>query len=39
MSRLPATAELASGPPREVLAEVDGAWERARERFAVCCEA
>jgi hypothetical protein len=31
MSRFPAHHELASGPPPEVLAEVDAAWERARE--------
>jgi hypothetical protein len=34
MSRFPATIELASGPPPEVLAETGVAWERARERFA-----
>ena len=33
MSRFPATTELAFGPPPEVLAEIDVAWERARERF------
>jgi|tagenome__1003787_1003787.scaffolds.fasta_scaffold20797553_2 hypothetical protein len=33
MSRFPATTELASGPPSEVLAEIDVAWERARELF------
>jgi hypothetical protein len=31
VSRFPVTAELASGPPPEVLAEIDVAWERARE--------
>jgi len=32
MSRFPA-ADLPSSPPSEVLAEVDAAWERARELF------
>jgi hypothetical protein len=31
MSRFPAHDDLASDPPPEVLAEVDAAWERARE--------
>ena len=35
MRRLPVTTDdLAAGPPPEVLAEIDVAWERARELFA-----
>ncbi len=35
MFRLPVTPDdLADGPPPEVLAQIDVAWERARELFA-----
>ena len=35
MLRFPATTDdLAAGPPPEVMAQVDVAWERARELFA-----
>jgi hypothetical protein len=35
MPRFPVTTDdLAGGPPPEVLAEIDVAWERARELFA-----
>jgi hypothetical protein len=33
MSRFHVNTELAAGPPPEVQAEVDVAWERARELF------
>jgi hypothetical protein len=34
MPRFPVTTDdLAAGPPPEVLAQIDGAWERARELF------
>jgi hypothetical protein len=33
MSRFHVNTELAAGPPPEVLAEIDAAWERARELF------
>jgi hypothetical protein len=33
MSRFHVNTELAAGPPPEVLAEIDVAWERARELF------
>ena len=34
MPRSPLVHDLLSGPPPEVLAEVDAAWERAQELFA-----
>jgi hypothetical protein len=33
MSRFHVNSDLAAGPPAEVLAEIDLAWERARELF------